>query len=50
MVEEMVRTVVGATVAVKVLEAGSDIMKKQKAKVVKVKKIKPIKPLKKIKY
>ena len=52
MPEGIVRTVVGAAVAVKVLEAGTDMMKtkKDKVKVKKVKKIKPIKKFKKIKY
>ena len=47
--EEIIRTAVGGAVAIKVLEAGGNIMKKKK-KTLKIKKVKPIKPLKKIKY
>ena len=50
MVEEIINTVVGGAVAVKLLEKSSDLMKRKKIKKTKIQKIKPIKKFKQLKY
>jgi len=48
--EQIINTLVGGAVTIKVIETGSDIIKGKKVKKQKITKIKPIKQLKKIKY
>jgi len=52
MVTEYINPLVGGAIAIKLLETGSNIMKKKKgkSKVHKIKKIKPIKKFKQLKY